>query len=97
MADFVTEMRDAIGHPVVENDYVTAVWANGNVALFKVIGLVPQNSFFKKKRMREDTLLLKRMFRDDVSETTQYKTVSKETTQCTWVDSNYVMLHKLEF
>lgn len=31
-------MTDAIGQPLNIGDYVTAVWANAEVALFEVVG-----------------------------------------------------------
>ena len=94
MNEKIVSMTDAIGHPIVAGDYVTAVWAGGDVALFEVADF-KTNMQARKWRYREDVLLLKRTSKDDVSEVTQNKLIKKTSSQVTWVDKNYVMLYFL--
>jgi len=92
-------MNDAIGHPIEIGDYVTAVWAGGDVQLFEVVefrnaGTVRRNG---RMRQRHDEIGLSRSWRDgNIKAETQVKTVYKMPSQVTWVDKNYVMLHMFE-
>ncbi len=83
-------MTDAIGQPLSVGDYVTAVWANAEVALFEVVD-------FKESG---DVLILKRLFNSNVSETTQNKLVKKFNSQATKVPADavrdYIIMFKLE-
>ncbi len=94
-------MEDAIGHLVEINDYVTAVWECGKVALFQVVG-------FKNKKTKwagsEEMFELKRTFKSkpgwisnpDYESPSNKKPVFKLPSQVTWVDPQYVVLHFLK-
>jgi hypothetical protein len=56
-------MTDSVGQKLEIGDYVTAVWANAEVALFEIVDFKENtrvgNSYWKR---RVDALILKRMF-----------------------------------
>lgn len=84
-------MQDAIGRELNIGDYVTAVWANGDVALFKIAGSRFGN---RKWQPRSLELKLERMFSEDWNNSNNKPTYKKES-QVTWVDPDYVLMHFL--
>jgi len=92
-------MIDAIGHSIEIGDYVTAVWASGDVQLFEVVEFRNAGTVRRHGRLRQrhDEIGLCRAWKDGYTRAeTQVKTVYKMPSQVTWVDKNYVMLHMLE-
>ena len=89
-------MTDAIGHPLVIGDYVTAVWTNGEVSLFEVAGFDENARCGGRRRYRVDIIKLKRVVKEEyMSDELFKKLVKKETTQVTWVDPDYVFMYFL--
>lgn len=84
----ISEIGDAIGHPVEIGDYVTAVWSVGEVALFKV------KSFEKAKYGSGIGLRLTREFFQDNCKSND-KTCWRGQSQVTWVHPDWVFLKKL--
>lgn len=80
------DMCDAVGHPVVAGDYVTATWANADVCLFKVSSVVPSRY--------ENIVVLERLNNnvagDERAGKSAFKPVRRTTNQITWVDPNWI-------
>lgn len=93
-------ITDAIGRPIHEGDFVTAVWAGGEVALFKVLGVKGESTTTTHTHTRlsprirrvfdANTLKLERTFKHGYKADT--KVVYKTGEQVTWVDPEWVML-----
>jgi hypothetical protein len=84
-------MTDAVGQSLEIGNFVTAIWANAEVALFEVVGFKENtrvsSTYWKR---RGDVVILKRLFNDEVSEKTQNKPVKKLITQVTKVPDDAV-------
>ena len=93
-------ITDAIGQTLEKGDFVTAVWTQGNVTLFEVVGFktnVKTSSRYWARR--SDVVLLKRLFNDNVTEKTQNKPIRKTSAQVTKVPTeagqNFLIMFKL--
>jgi len=91
----ILPINDAIDHPLVVGDFVTAVWDSGNLCLFKVMG------FAKRKRwlLSGETYIKLDRVKNTAAwtryENVKRKPVLKRGEQVTWVDPNYVLIHFL--
>ena len=90
-------MTDCIGKELHVDDYVTAVWANGDLAIFKVVGFRERGSRAKNGRRRtQDEIILERFEKNpEIDADVKNKPVYKQPSQVTWVDQGQVMLYLL--
>ena len=87
-------MTDCIGKELHVDDYVTAVWANAKLAIFKVAGFQEQHSKVRYRRGR--VIILERFEKNPkIDADVKNKPVYKQPSQVTWVDQGQVMLYLL--
>jgi hypothetical protein len=94
-------MTDAIGQELEKGDFVTAVWANGNVALFEVVDFKENAKTSRGYWARhEAAVVLKRLFNGAAKEETENKAVKKRVEQVTKVPyevvRDYIIMFKLQ-
>ena len=85
-------MKDCIGRELKIGDYVTAVWANGNLALFQVLS--QKGPAHITSNCEYYDLKLKRMF-SAKNNNSNSKTTIKTSLQVTLVDTEYVIMYLL--
>lgn len=88
----ISPLNDCIDHPLNIGDYVTAIWANSELELFKVIGFERRNQ--GTRHNRADCIKLQRLFSDEENNSND-KPTYKLSSQVTWVDPEYVVIHFL--
>jgi hypothetical protein len=84
-------MKDYIGRPLEPGDFVTAVWANGDLAVFRVLKEknCKQSKYFRRA---ENLVILERL---DGYETASKAAIKKRSSQVTKITEEDYILYRL--
>lgn len=89
-------MTDCIGKELAIDDYVTAIWANAEVAVFRVAGFREKGKKYPNRRRRRDEIILERFEKNPkIKADINNKAVYRLPSQVTWVEKGQVMLYLL--